>query len=71
MICGTKIETHDRYELASSLEKEGEYSLASKIRRNECLDSYQLRRTENALESQGLARHWDYSERNCYCEEDE
>jgi hypothetical protein len=23
------------------------------------------------LEHRGLQRHWDYDERNCYCEEEE
>lgn len=71
MSCGTRIDTHDRYDLAEALEREGEYSLASKVRRDECLDSYDLRRTEDALEHQGLTRHWDYNECNCYCEEEE
>ena len=28
MSCGTRIDTHDRYDLAEALEREGEYSLA-------------------------------------------
>ncbi len=71
MSCGTRIVTHDRYELANALESEGEYSLASKVRRDECFDSYELRRTEDALEHRGLTRHWDYNERNCSCDEEE
>ena len=71
MSCGTRITTHDRYGLADALEREGEYNLAIKVRRDECLDRYDLRRTEDALEHRGLQRHWDYDERNCYCEEEE
>lgn len=71
MSCGTRIVTHDRYELADALESEGEYTLASKVRCDECLDSYQLRHTEDVLGRMGITRHWDYSERNCYCEEEE
>ena len=71
MSCGTRIETHDRYRLADALEDEGEYSLASKVRRDECFDLYDRRRAEDALERQGLTRHWDYNERNCYCDEEE
>ena len=71
MSCGTRIITHDRYELANALESEGEYSLASKVRRDECMDRYDLRRTEEALQHSGLTPHWDYDLRNCYCEEEE
>jgi hypothetical protein len=71
MSCGTRIVTHDRYDLADALEREGEYTLSSKVRRDECLDSYDLRRTEDILGRRGFQRHWDYSERNCYCDEDE
>lgn len=70
MSCGTRIITHDRYDLARKLEDEGEYSLAQSVRRDDCLDRYDLRRAEDALERRGVQRHWDYDERNCYCEED-
>lgn len=71
MSCGTRIVTHDRYGIADALESEGEYTLASKVRRDECLDRYDLRRTEDSLAHRGLQPHWDYSERNCYRDEEE
>lgn len=71
MGCGTRLTTHDRYALSDRLEREGEYNLAIAVRRDECLDSWELRRVEGALERQGLQRHWDYDERNCHCESEE
>lgn len=71
MSCGTRISSHDRYDLADKLEREGEYNLAINVRRDECLDSCQLRRAEDALERQGVQRGWDYREHNCHCSHDE
>lgn len=71
MGCGTKIDSFDNYHLSDRLEREGEYSLASKVRRGECLDSYDLRHAEDALERQGLRREWDYRERHCLCTTEE
>ena len=67
MSCGTRLESHDDYELARRLEWEGEYSLAQQVRRGDCLDSWELRRAEDALERQGMSRHWDYREDRCRC----
>ena len=72
MSCGTKLEgAHhgfsERYEISEKLESEGEYSLALKVRHGDCLDSYDLRRAESALDRQGLNRNWDYREENCQC----
>lgn len=68
MSCGTKINSHDNYELSRSLESEGEYNIAEKVRRGDCLDSYDLRRAEDALDRQGMQEHWDYREDRCHCE---
>jgi len=67
MSCGTRINSHDNYELARRLESEGEYSLAQNVRRADCLDSYDLRRAEHALDRQGLQEGWDYKEDHCHC----
>lgn len=72
MGCGTKITSSycsygSEYELSERLEREGEHNLAAKVRHRECLDSYDLRRAEDALERQGLSRHWDFKEENCHC----
>jgi len=71
MSCGTRLYSHDDYELARNLEREGEYGLASQVRRGECLDSYDLRRAEHALERTGMQRDWDYKEERCHCSTDE
>lgn len=67
MSCGTKLRSHDNYELAESLEREGEYGIASDVRRGRCLDSSRLRKAEYALKRQGLERRWDYREESCSC----
>ena len=67
MSCGTRLDSHDRYGLADSLEREGEYRLARAVRHGECLDHYELRRAEDALERQGLRPRWDFEERTCRC----
>jgi len=73
MSCGTKIigahRTYsERYDLSEKLENEGEYRLARAVRHGECLGWSDLRRAENALESQGMSRNWDFREEHCQCE---
>lgn len=72
MSCGTKLTGRfdgysERRELAESLEREGEYSIAQRVQRGECLDGSDLRRAEHALDSQGKTRHRDYREESCHC----
>ena len=67
MSCGTRLESHDDYELARALEREGEHGLAQQVRRGDCLDSYDLRRAEHSLERQGISKGWDYREDQCHC----
>lgn len=76
MICGSKLEGRfhsyfERLELAERLENEGEYRLADKVKRGDCLDGYELRHAERALESQGLSRHFDYKIEDCHCSTEE
>jgi hypothetical protein len=71
MRCGTRVNSYDTYEIARNLESEGEHSLAQSVRRGDCLDSYDLRRAEDALERQGLQKHWDYTEDLCHCSHDD
>jgi len=71
MSCGTRIISHDNYELARELEREGEYGLASDIRQGRCLDNWGLRRAESALERRGMQERWDYNEDRCHCSAEE
>jgi hypothetical protein len=76
MSCGTKIEGrfhsyYERQDLADALDREGEYRLADKVKRQECLDDGELRRAERSLDSRGLSKHFDYREERCACRSDE
>ena len=61
----------DTYELADKIEGDVGYSIAHKIQRGDCLDSYELRQVENALDSQGMSKNWDYREEICHCRTDD
>lgn len=76
MSCGTRITPRfdsywEREELADRLEREGEYRLANAVKHGDCLDDYDLRRAENALDYQGMHRSFDYNEESCRCSTDE
>jgi hypothetical protein len=74
MSCGTKIvgrnwDYWEREELASALERDGEHSLAQKVKREECLSFFERIDAEEALNRQGL-NSFDYREERCRCEEE-
>jgi len=76
MSCGTKITGHydgffEREEVAEKLERDGEFRLAERVKRGECLSYSDLRQAENSLDRQGMRRDWDYKEQRCYCEDEE
>lgn len=76
MSCGTKIRGRfnswaERDELAERLEGDGESRIANSVRRGDCLSDDDLRRAENALDHQGLSKHFDYREDRCACRTDE
>lgn len=71
MSCGKKISSFNKYQISDALEREGEYGLARSVRHGDCLDFWQLRRAEDALERRGIRNHWDYSEDSCGCDSGE
>lgn len=76
MSCGTKIEGRfqswgEREDLANALERDGESRLARAVRHGDCLDDFDLRRAEHALEHEGLSRLFDYRETTCPCATEE
>lgn len=76
MSCGTKINGRfdgyfEREDLSRRLEDDGEYRLASAIRRGDCLSRSDLSRAESSLDRQGLHRDWDYREQRCFCDPNE
>lgn len=76
MSCGTKLQGrfygwHEREELAEKLEHDGEYQLAEKVKREECLDYGELYRAQQSLERQGMERYHDYKEERCRCSDED
>lgn len=75
MTCGTKLQGRnwgysEREEIADKLERDGEYDLAQKVRREQCLGFFELTTAESALERQGISSY-DYREERCHCSEEE
>lgn len=75
MSCGTKLTPRfnswfERDELANKLEEEGEYTLARKVKREECLSYSELNRAQYALERQGV-NSFDLRKQRCACEEEQ
>ena len=73
MSCGRRVELNGYYsrdEIAQRLSDAGDWREARAIERKECLSYMELRRVEQALDREGLRENWDYSTRECYCDED-
>lgn len=76
MSCGTRLQGrfyswHEREEIAEKLEADGEYRLAEKVKREECLDYSELYNAQQSLERQGMERYHDYKEERCHCSTDD
>ena len=55
----------ERDEIAEKLQDRGEYFLADKVRRGDCLDRLDENRARNALQDSGMHEHFDYDVVRC------